>query len=93
VFLQVVGSIAAYAGVDVKDWEKAHMPDAVTVLQANHMDAISAAANAATEYVDVVVVDVAAIVSLRIRQTSWDLCHRAMIWKPRAYPMIEALCL
>ena len=45
----MVGSIAAYAGVDAKVWEKTHMADAVTVLQAHHMDAVSAAADAATE--------------------------------------------
>ena len=39
------------AGVDVKDWERDHMTDAVTVLQSHHMDAISAAASAATECV------------------------------------------
>lgn len=45
----MVGSIAKYAGVEVKEWEKAHMADAVTVMQAMHMDAVSAAADAATE--------------------------------------------
>lgn len=47
--MQVIGSIAVYAGVDAKDWEKAHMADAVSVLQTHHMDAVSAAAGAATE--------------------------------------------
>ena len=47
----MIGSIAAYTGMDAKDWEKAHMADAVSVLQAHHMDAIAAAADAATEYV------------------------------------------
>jgi hypothetical protein len=49
--VQVVGSIALHAGVDLKDWERDHMADAVNVLQSRHMDAISAAASAATECV------------------------------------------
>jgi hypothetical protein len=65
------------------------------------MDAISAAANAATEYVAAVVVvaDAAIVVlaiTIRIRQTrsmAWDQCHHAMIWEPRPYPIIEHLSL
>ena len=49
--VQVVGQIAAQAGMDTKEWEKDHMADAVTILQSHYMDAISAAANAATECV------------------------------------------
>ena len=37
--------------MDTKEWEKDHMADAVTILQSHYMDAISAAANAATECV------------------------------------------
>ena len=47
----MVGQIAAQAGMDTKEWEKDHMADAVTILQSHYMDAISAAANAATECV------------------------------------------
>ena len=46
---QVTGSIAAMRGDDIKDWERTHMTDAVEVLQAHHMDAVAAAADAAME--------------------------------------------